>query len=317
VLVSLGNRIGLVVMLLGCFLVASITATAQDKRGHSGKHSPLEVLVLGSGGPRPFGRAATSYVVLVGGIPRILVDAGPGAFLQLGKFDVDLDQLDTVLLTHLHIDHSGGLPGVFLARGLESEGPIRWKVFGPDGGPGFPSTTKFLHLLFDPGGAFEYQKTFGAEESITGVDLNTSLNSPEQVIVDTNGLRVREIATHHDDAPSVAYRIEYQKDSVTFSGDMDESALPNLEKLAQGSELLVFHCAVLDPPGSPAELYTLHTPPRKIGEAAHVAGVKRLLLSHIPPAVEEKEPEVLRSIRRSYQGPVEFARDGMRVGAGP
>jgi ribonuclease BN (tRNA processing enzyme) len=230
---------------------------------------------------------------------------------------INLDRLDLVLLTHLHIDHSGDVPAIFLDRALTSNGPIQFNVFGPDGGPGFPSTTKFLHLLFDAGGVFEYQKTFGAEEQIAGVDLSTDLKSPERQIVDADGLRVREIATHHDDAPSVAYRIDYKGNSVAFSGDMDESAVPNLEKLARGTDLLVFHCAVLDPPGSPAVLYTLHTPPRKIGEAAEVAGARRLLLSHIPPAVEEKEPEVLRSIRRSYKGPVEFAHDGMRVGVRP
>jgi ribonuclease BN (tRNA processing enzyme) len=74
---------------------------------------------------------------------------------------------------------------------------------------------------------------------------------------------------------------------------------------------------VLDPPGSPAELYTRHTPPRKIGEAAQGAGVKFLLLSHISPAVEEKQQEGLRSIRKSYKGNLKFAHDGTRVGARP
>jgi ribonuclease BN (tRNA processing enzyme) len=304
-------------VLLVCFLIAPIAAGAQGAKRLQARHSPLEVLVLGSGGPRAFGRASTSYVVLVDGVPKILVDAGPGAFVQVGKLKVNLDQVDTVLLTHLHIDHSADLPAVFLERALTSEGPIQFKVFGPQGGPGFPSTTKFLHLLFDAGGVFEYQKTFGAEENIVGVDLSTDLKSPEQQIIESNGLRVREIATHHDDAPSIAYRIDYKGESVTFSGDMDESAVPNLEKLAKDSDLLVFHCAVLDPPESPAVLYTLHTPPRKIGEAARDAGVKHLLLSHIPPAVEEKQQEVLRSIRRSYKGPVEFARDGIRVEVRP
>ena len=52
----------------------------------------LEVVVLGSGGPRPFGRAGSSFIVLVAGVPRILVDAGPGAFLRIGELDLDLDQ---------------------------------------------------------------------------------------------------------------------------------------------------------------------------------------------------------------------------------
>jgi hypothetical protein len=45
-------------------------------------------------------------------------------------------------------------------------------------------------------------------------------------IVDEDGLVVEEIATHHGDCPSVAYRISYHSVVVVFSGDMDASALP-------------------------------------------------------------------------------------------
>ena len=79
----------------------------------------LEVVVLCSGGPRPFGRGGTSFIVNVEGRPRILVDAGPGAFLRIGELNMDLDNVDTVLLTHLHIDHSGDLAAFFNARALD------------------------------------------------------------------------------------------------------------------------------------------------------------------------------------------------------
>jgi ribonuclease BN (tRNA processing enzyme) len=115
----------------------------------------------------------------------------------------------------------------------------------------------------------------------------------------------------------VAYRVDYGSESIVFSGDMDASALPNLVRLAKGCSLLVFHCAVLDPPNSPPQLYSLHTPPKQIGEAARDAGAKRLLLSHIAPNVEEASRTVLQSIRASYKGQVSFARDQLRVPANP
>jgi len=276
--------------------------------------APLGLIVLGSGGPRPFGRACSSYIVTINGTPRVLVDAGPGAFLRIGEMNVDLDQIDTILLTHLHIDHSGDLPGFFKARTLTARAPaIGFHVYGPAGAGLFPSTTKFLNLLFEKGGAWEYQKTFGADEDIHGVDLPIGLSTPESIIVENNGLRISEIATHHGDCPSVAYRVDYGGESIAFSGDMDASAVPNLVRLAKGCSLLVFHCAVLDPPNSPPVLYTLHTPPHRIGEAARDAGAKRLLLSHIAPDIEQGRRGVLRSIAASYKGPVSFARDKMRV----
>jgi ribonuclease BN (tRNA processing enzyme) len=170
-------------------------------------------------------------------------------------------------------------------------------------------------LLFEKGGAWEYQKTFGADETIHTVDLPTDLATPESQISDEDGLRITAIATHHGDCPSVAYRVDYKGESIAFSGDMDASALPNLIRLAKGCNLLVFHCAVLDPPKSPPQLYALHTPPKQIGEAARDAGVKHLLLSHIAPDVESASRSVLQSIRTSYKGPVEFAHDKLRVPA--
>jgi ribonuclease BN (tRNA processing enzyme) len=269
--------------------------------------------VLGSGGPRAFGRAASSYVVQVDGVPRILVDAGPGAFFQIGRLGLDISRLDTILLTHLHVDHSGDLPAVMLARSLVSETSTSFRVFGPGKGARFPSTTTFLHVLFDRGGAFEYQRTFRVPENISGVDLDTDMRSNVQTILEDNGLRILAVATHHGDAPSVAYRIEYGGGSVTFSGDMDDSALPNLERLAADSTFLIFNCPVLDPPRSPAELYKWHTPPKEIGEAARDAHVRQLLLSHIPRDVERNKDRVLFSVRNAYKGLIRFAVDGMRV----
>jgi ribonuclease BN (tRNA processing enzyme) len=273
----------------------------------------LEVVVLGSGGPRAFGRAGSSYIVLLAGTPRILVDAGPGAFLRIGELELDLDKVDTVLLTHLHIDHSADLAAFFNARALTSEGPIAYRIFGPDGAGLFPKTSRFVNLLVGEDGAFKYQKTFGANESFTVRDLPISLDSARTRIVDEDGLVVEEIATHHGDCPSVAYQISYKRVAGVFSGDMDASALPNLVQLAKHADLLIFHCAVLDPPDSPSQLYDLHTPPRKIGEAARDSGVKSLLLSHLAPDAEGQEAAVRKSIRASYAGPVAFASDKLHV----
>src|ERR1700722_16794595 len=300
-------------LLISCLMLAAamaLRAQALDLK------PSLEVQVLGSGGPRAFGRAGSTYLVLVDGTPRILLDAGPGAFVRIGELNMDLQQVDIVLLTHLHIDHSGDLAAFFNARPLTSDGPIPYRVFGPDGAGLFPKTSRFVHLLVGADGAFAYQKTFGAHESFTVRDLAISLDSPRTKIVDDDGLVVQEIATHHDDCPSVAYRISYKGVVVVFSGDMDASALPNLVQLAKDADLLIFNCAVLDPPDSPSQLYALHTPPKKIGQAARDSGAKSLLLSHLAPDVLGQQDAVRKSIRTSFTGPIQFATDKLRVPVG-
>lgn len=99
------------------------------------------------------------------------------------------------------------------------------------------------------------------------------------------------------------------------AGDL-ASRRGQLRDLARGAHVLVYDTAVLDPPGSPENLYELHTPPKRIGEMATETGVNLLILGHIPPAVDANRGEVLRSIRESFKGEVRFAEDCMHVAIG-
>jgi ribonuclease BN (tRNA processing enzyme) len=283
--------------------------------------APIELAVLGSGGPGATGRAASSYLVSIDGTARILVDAGPGAFVRLGEAKLSLAATDIVLLTHLHIDHAGELPGLFKARAVSSSEPIVFNVWGPDGsrgqrgGANFPSTSRFLRLLFGPNGAFAYLSDFSAPLTIHAHDVSARIitDSSPHVILRQGDLVISEIAGHHGDAPAVIYRIGHAGRSVTFSGDIDAQGIPGLLRIARDTDLLVFNSVVLDPPGSPSVLYTLHTPPHTIGEVARKAGVHGLLLSHLSPATDEMRDLVLKSIRENYAGPVNFAADGLRL----
>ena len=305
---------------LSVFLVLALSGAAAPVYAEPSAPA-LEILVLGSGGPGATGRAASSYLILIEGTPRILVDAGPGSFARLGEAKASLANTDIVLLTHLHIDHAGELAGLFKARAVSSSEPIVFKVWGPGGSPRtkqgayFPSTSRFIHLLFGPNGAFAYLSDFSAPMTIQAHDIPARIDATArpQVLFKQNNLGISAIAGHHGDASAVIYRIDYGGKSVTFSGDIDAHGLANLRSIARGSDLLVFNTVVLDPPDSPAVLYSLHTPPGAIGELAKSAGVKRLLLSHLSPATEQMHDAVLKSIAKNFPGPVTMAKDGMRV----
>ena len=280
----------------------------------------LEVLVLGSGGPGAAGRAASSYLVFIDGSARILVDAGPGSFVRLGEAKASLTNTDIVLLTHLHIDHVGEIPGLFKARAVSGSGPVTFNVWGPAGSAGhgedayFPSTSEFLHVLFGSKGAFAYLTDFAAPITLHAHDVPApAAGTVPQQIYKAGDLTISAVAGHHGDAPSVIYRIDHAGRSVTFSGDIDANGLPALRQIAHGTELLVFNTVVLDPPGSPAILYTLHTPPHAIGALAKEVGAHALLLSHLSPAVDAANGAVLESIRNGYAGSITFAKDGMRL----
>jgi ribonuclease BN (tRNA processing enzyme) len=246
---------------------------------------------------------------------------GPGTFVRLGEAKLSLAKIDIVLLTHLHIDHTGELPGFFKARAVSGDGPVNVQVFGPTGHRGngdqatFPSTSRFIDLLFGPEGAYSYLRDFAEPLTIDATNVDASATAPKtpKVIYSENGLNISAIAGHHGDAPAVIYRIDYRNQSITFSGDIDANGIDNLRRIAQRSSLLVFNCVVLDPPGSRPVLYTLHTPPKTIGVVAADTGTKRLLLSHLSPSIDQQRANVEASIREHYQGPIVFAEDGMRL----
>jgi ribonuclease BN (tRNA processing enzyme) len=283
--------------------------------------TPLSVVVLGSGGPGAVGRAASSFLVLVDGTPKILVDAGPGSFARLGETGLSIGAVDTILLTHLHADHAGELPGLVKARAVAVRAPIRFRVFGPKGhaaGPdaaAFPATSRLIDLMFGPQGAFSYLNDFSGHIDFSVKDLaaTPSAGATPKLILSESGLEIRAIAGHHRDAPAVIYRIDYHGRSVTFSGDIDAKGWVDLEAIDKRTGLLVFNSVVLDPPAAPPILYTLHTAPADIGRIAQAAGAGQLLLAHLSPATDGNRADVEASIRRSYAGPVIFAEDKARL----
>jgi ribonuclease BN (tRNA processing enzyme) len=286
--------------------------------------APLEMVVLGSGGPGASARAGAAYVLLMDGEPRILVDAGPGSLVRLGEAKLDIRQLDTVLLTHLHADHAAELPGIVKARAVSARTDIGFHVFGPAGAQGdgdvaarFPSTSGFVERLFGKSGAFAYLADFAGTIDFTTSDLfplgDSDPSREPRVIHRIGDLVISAVAGHHRDAPAVIYRVDYKGKRITFSGDIDAQGHAALTRIAKDADLLVFNAVVLDPPDSPPALYALHTSPGDIGRIAGAAGVKAVLLSHLSASVDESRERVSRSIQAHYAGRVQFAQDGMRI----
>ncbi len=292
---------------------AAPTANACSPRAPSG--APLELVVLGSGGPRGAGRAGSSYVVVLDGTPRMLVDTGSGSFVRLGELELDQDGLDTFLLTHLHIDHAGDFPDVVKSRDVGAGGPLTFRIFGPAGRGPYPSTSVFVDRMLGEHGAFAYLRGFRNELKMTVTDLPIEPTSPIKQLFAEGTTKVSAVAVDHGDTPAVAYRVEHAGRSLVITGDL-ASQNDNIVRLAAQADLLVYDTTVLDPPGSPPVLYELHTSPKRIGEVAAAAQVRRLVLSHLPPNIERAGPEVLASVRATYKGPVELAYDCLRVDVG-
>ena len=68
----------------------------------------IAVQVLGSGGPElQDKRTSSSYLLWEDSQAKAVIDAGGGSALRFGESGAQMSQLDVLLFSHLHVDHSG------------------------------------------------------------------------------------------------------------------------------------------------------------------------------------------------------------------
>lgn len=270
----------------------------------------VEVQVLGSGGPElEDKRASSSYLVWQNGRPRILVDSGGGSALRFGQAGAHVAQLDAVLFTHLHIDHSADFPALIKSSYFEErQRPL--PVYGPPGNASFPSTTEFVADLFDrKRGAYRYLADFltGQEGGYALQAHNVELTAREiRTVLSERDLALAATQVIHGGVPALAWRVSMGGRTIVFSGDTNGEN-GNLERLAKGADLFVAHNAV--PEGESGTARQLHMRPSVIARIAKTAGVGRVVLSHRMLRTLGQESETRSVITRSYAGPVAFADD--------
>jgi ribonuclease BN (tRNA processing enzyme) len=270
----------------------------------------VQVQVLGSGGPElEDKRASSSYLVWQDGRARILIDSGGGSALRFGQAGAHVAQLDVVLFTHLHIDHSADFPALIKSSYFE-ERELPLPVYGPPGNESFPATTEFVANLFDgKRGAYRYLADFlaGRDGGYPLRAYDVALTAHEiRTVVSARDLRVDAAQVIHGGVPAIAWRVSMGGRSIVFSGDTNGNN-GNLERLAKGADLFVAHNAI--PEGEIGAARQLHMPPSVIGRIARTAGVGRVVLSHRMLRTLGREVETRAVIARVYPGPVAFAED--------
>jgi ribonuclease Z len=103
----------------------------------------LSLFFAGTAGSVPTPRRGLPALLLRAGGERILLDCGEGTQHQLLRSNVGLPDVDAVFLTHLHLDHWLGLPGMLKTFDMRDR-ERRLDVFGP------PGLSALYHAVLKP-----------------------------------------------------------------------------------------------------------------------------------------------------------------------
>ena len=96
----------------------------------------LRVTLLGTGRPDPVIDRFGPSTLVEAGDERLLFDAGRGASQRLWQLKIPLGQVNALFLTHLHSDHTVGIPDLWLTGWLPTpfgRRVVPLEVWGPTG----------------------------------------------------------------------------------------------------------------------------------------------------------------------------------------
>ena len=275
----------------------------------------INCLILGAGGAVPTpSHGPAAYWISVD-TTSILLDPGPGALVRLIKSahgPDSLDAIETVLLSHLHLDHCADLAPLLFALHspvLQSRAPLR--LIGP------PGLATYLERLGDLYGSWltPHQRTLEVEEVVPGQSLhlpggggNDSGNNAGDGsgnVEPVNNCHIECYAADHPqdrfahDCLCLRFR-DGEGHSLTFSGDTAPCA--GLTEASRDTDLLVVECSTSD-----AFAMKGHMSPARVAELCRDAQPRRVVLTHLYPAA--LAVDLAAEIGRVYTGPLTIARD--------
>jgi ribonuclease BN (tRNA processing enzyme) len=272
--------------------------------------TPTTLTLLGTaGGPGGHRRrSGIASLVEIGG-SRFLVDAGVGVVRQLAHAGLTVGEIGTVFLTHLHDDHTAGLPSLMTFRHTMRQGPLT--LIGPPGTQAlrngvltYMSTNTAIRgeegRLVDPATLFEARDV---EPGIIYAEGEVTVTAVENTHY--------ALTTFPTDQRSYALRFDAPDRSIVFTGDTGESSA--VEELARGADILVSEM-VTDadvaavPPPVQAHMRAEHLSPAQVGRLAAAAGVGTVVLSHYTDA----SPAELAEIRGEFAGEIVAGEDLQR-----
>ncbi len=270
-------------ILLNLLLISACHAASTAQPNNTDCQSErVKLQMLGTRGPEFLDdQASTGYLIWLDDKARVIVDMGPGSLQRFKQSKANYNDLQLVLFSHFHADHSSDFPA-YIKAGFFTSRDKDLQIIGPSGTQFVASADEFVERAIGlKGGMYPYLGTFldPKEQSRYKLKVKTIPWSYSDLSIKTifnqGGILVKTVPVHHGPFPALGYRIELAGCSISFSGDMS-GRLTAMPDLAKNSDILVAHNAIPeDTTGVPA---LLHMKPSYIGKMAKQANVKNCCL---------------------------------------
>lgn len=242
----------------------------------------MRLTVIGSGDAfNAAGALHSCYLVEHGG-GRLLLECGPGVLAGMKRLEMDTGLPDAVLISHLHGDHFGGLPFLFLEYTFQNPRDRPLVVAGP---------------------ATIEERVFRLYEALyQGMTQCRDLPFPVEFVpladgesFEIAGLRGEAFEVPHNSEPySLGFRLEGSDRTMVFSGDSGWTDV--FADKTRDVDLFLCECCSLEP------YLDMHLSYAELLEHRAELGCRRLLLTHLGA-----------DVRRSDDMEIDRAADGMRI----
>lgn len=241
----------------------------------------MKLTVLGSGDAFCSGGALHSCNLLEHPGGSLLLECGPGVLAGMKRLAIPTDAPDAVLVSHLHGDHYGGIPFLFLEYLFANRRTRPLVLAGP---PGLLERSRALYAqLYRELQQHEMPFEIQVVELQPG-DCTTMA-----------GFQVEAFRVPHNAEPfCLGYRLEAGGRAMLFSGDSGWTE--EFVERSRGTDLFLCECCTLEP-----EL-PMHTSYAELLANRDRLGCRRLLLTHLG-----------EDVRAAQQLGIDRASDGLVV----
>ncbi len=249
----------------------------------------MEITFLGTGVAIPQKNRVQSGILVRLEEKPLLIDCGSGVLSRFPEAGVSHTEVDTVLLSHLHLDHVADLHPLIKANWLR--GNTSMKVYGPEG------TDEWFSKVLD---AYDY-----LQEEVD-VDI-TELLPGKEFTIDGFDCEISCTAATHS-VPTLAYRVTGEDGEFVYSGDTEPSR--EIIELAAEADLLIHECSF--PVGMKV---TNHTTPSTLADILEECNTEigSICLTHFYPEMRGHEREAVYQLKKYFEGEVILAEDLMKL----